>query len=74
MGQITSECITINDNLPTYRPCVKKRSVRFEKNVKVILIPSREEYAAAGLLNVLWYLNIFICIYKYFNYRIEAKT
>ena len=31
------------------------RSVRFQTSVRVILIPSRPEYIAAGLLSVLWW-------------------
>ena len=31
------------------------RSVRFQTSVRVVLIPSRPEYIAAGLLSVLWW-------------------
>lgn len=34
---------------------VGKRRVRFQTSVRVILIPSRPEYIAAGLLPVLWW-------------------
>lgn len=33
----------------------EKRKVRFQTSVRVILIPSRPEYIAAGLLPVLWW-------------------
>lgn len=43
---------------PPKEPKINKkslRSVRFQTSVRVILIPSRPEYIAAGLLSVLWW-------------------
>ena len=43
---------------PPKEPKINKkslRSVRFQTSVRVVLIPSRPEYIAAGLLSVLWW-------------------
>lgn len=45
--------------------CMKRRSVHFKNTVTVILIPSRGEYIAAGLVPMLWWMEAdFSMFYK----------
>ncbi len=53
----SNNTITINNNINKRLVVDEKRKLKFDSAVKVILIPTRTEYKAAGLGEVLWWTD-----------------